>query len=75
MLTNEQLVTLIKKQKLLMEVYDREMDRVANMNQGVYKLDDNSIHYVSLRAIAKVLNKEVNVSKTDCDRLMDLITR
>lgn len=75
MLTNEHIVTLIKKQQTLFNVYDRELERIANMNAGKFKVDDNTLHYVSLKAIASVLNKEVNVSWTECERLFDLIER
>jgi hypothetical protein len=75
MLTNEHIVTLLKKQRSLISVYDRELERIANMNNGMFKLDENTLHYVSLKAITQVLEKEVNASWGDCERLFDLIDR
>lgn len=75
MLTNSQVVTLLNKHSVLCSVYDRELERIALMNQGKFKLDDNTLHYVSLKAIHKVLGREVNVSWGECQRLFDIIAR
>jgi hypothetical protein len=75
MLTNEHIVTLLKKQRTLISIYDRELERIANMNNGRFKLDDNTVHYVSLKAITQVLEREVDVSLVECVSLFDLIER
>jgi hypothetical protein len=75
MLTNEHIVTLLKKQRTLISIYDRELERIANMNNGRFKLDDNTVHYVSMKAITQVLEREVDASLVECVSLFDLIER
>jgi ABC-type hemin transport system ATPase subunit len=75
MLTTTQVFVLLQKRNMLCALYDRELERIALMNQGRFKLDDNTLHYVSLKSIHKVLGKEVNVSWKECESLFDIIAR
>jgi hypothetical protein len=76
MITNKQLVTLLNKSEIVVNVYDNELDLLASKNNGKYNLDDNTLHQVSLIAFNRVLGEDCNeVSWDECQAIFDLIER
>jgi len=76
MLTNEKLLTLLQKAPMVKNLYNREMDKRASLNNGLYKLDENTQLEVANKAFNTVLRESsVNVSYQECVAIFDIMDR
>lgn len=75
MLTDLQVITLLQRSKIVTDLYDSEMDKIATQNNGKYKLDESTQLEVAVKAFNKTLGEETNVSWGECCAIFDLINR
>ena len=76
MISNDNLFSILKKKAVICSLYDREMDKLANQNDGVYQLDENVQLYVANKAFNTVCKESsINVSWSECCAIFDLIHR
>ena len=76
MLTNTELISILKKSSIVRNVYDKEMDKLANQNCGVYQLDDNTQLEIANKAFNTVCKEStINVSWNECCAIFDLMNR
>lgn len=76
MITNSQLFTILKKSAIVVNVYDKEMDKLAQQNNNEYDLSDNIQLTLANKAFNTVLGEStVNVNYEECSVIFDLIHR
>lgn len=75
MLTDNQVIILLQRSKIVTDLYDKEMDKIALKNNGLYKLDEDTQFEVAKNAFNKTLGEKTNVSWGECCAIFDLINR
>ncbi len=76
MITNSNLITILKKSSTVLNQYDKQMDRLALKNNGRYQLDENTQRELANNAFNTVcMESTINVSWGECCAIFDLIDR
>ena len=76
MIQDKQLFELLKKAPMICAVYDKDMETVARLNGGEYKLDEETQLSLANKAFNTVLKEStINVSWDECCAIFDIIDR
>lgn len=76
MITNRNLITILKKSTTVKDQYDKQMDTLASQNKGVYQLDENTQRELANVAFNTVCKEStINVSWGECCAIFDLMER
>lgn len=65
----------LSKGQLILDLYDKELENQARLNNGMFDLSDENLHVTCNKVLSTVYNKPVNLSWSDCQAIFDMIER
>lgn len=76
MITDKNLFNLLKKAPAICHFYDKEMDKLAQINGGRYNFNEDVQLQIANKAFNIVLKQStINVSWDECAAIFDIIHR
>lgn len=76
MITTKNLLSVLKKPRVIYDIYNREIEIIAAQNDGAFILDENTQREVANKAFNTVAKEGiVNASWEECVAIFDIMDR